>query len=267
MVRPVNVRETGEEDTTASKMTKRKTIGLAILGLAVVMLTLLPNGTFLNTSNPPAPRRLSKGDTWSYLVTYPDGETFMVNESVKDLTELNGTLTFVILRDDPQHISTEFLWITPDWREVKTFQPNIGNMNANTTVTYSPPLQLFEFPLTLGEAWLVNSSVTTVTELGRFRFHSAERLVEERVVDSVEEVSTSAGTFGCSKITVSVSGSVREVLWFDPLLAQIVRGIYFNGQEEVTQTLVAYSEAPPTSGFSLALYPINAPSMQRFRKL
>ena len=248
-------------------LTKRKGIGLLIFVLALGLVISFPlYSRTLNNSNPSRPLGLVAGDSWSYLVTYPDGETFTMTESVKGLTELNGTLAFLFLRDDPQHISTEYLWITPDWREIETFQPHIGNIGANVTVIYSPPLQLFQMPLSVGALWQVNSNMTTVTQAPNTRIQTVTQLVEEREVEDAEEISTPAGTFRCFKVTVNTNQSLSEILWFDPLLAQVVKGVYFNDQEAVTQILVTYSELPSSSSL-LALFASKRPRVRTSSKL
>ena len=183
------------------------------------------------------------GDNWAYTIIYPDGETFSLTESVIGLTELNGTKTYLFLRDDTQHISTEYLWVTTDWRELQTFQPHIGNLGANSTVTYTPPIQLLRIPLKTGDKWRVSTRVTTTTELQKSRIQTGVQLVEEREVRRIEEVSTPAGTFRAFRLDASVNHSLSEIIWFDTSLGQVVKAEYYNlEQEAVTQTLVTYSE-------------------------
>jgi hypothetical protein len=249
-------------------MKRSKTLGLAVLLLAIVIVSLIVAESFL--SNPPLPgmpRALMVGDAWIYRVTYPDGENFMVNETVTNLTELNGTEVYVLLRDDVEHISTEYQWITTDWREIQTFEPHIGNLDANATVTYSPAIELFQAPLSVGAKWLVDSNVTTLTKIRGERMQSVGQLHEAREVNAIEEVSTPAGVFRSFKVTVEANGSLSEVVWFDPALGQIVSGDYYNGLEKVTQTLVWYSESPAISSDMFALCAAGAPTLGTLRKL
>jgi hypothetical protein len=201
------------------------------------------------------PKQLRIGDSWTYQVIFPDGESYELTESVKDTVQLNGTETYLLLRDDPQHASTEYLWITPDWREIKTFQPSIGNMVANSSVTYSPPIELLQIPLRVGDKWIVNSTVTTITQLKNSKIQAITRLVEKREFEKIDEISTPAGSFRAFKVIVTMNGAPIEITWFDTSLGQIVRGEYYNGLEVVTQSLVSYSETfPATSTFTMALY-------------
>ena len=250
------------------KLAKRQRAVLSLSCIVAVVLVLsLISHIAWNLTTPSRPRSLMVGDSWTYKVIYPDGESFVLTETVKDFQELNGTKAYVIMRDDVQHIFTEYLWITPDWQEIKTFQPNIGNLNANSTVTYSPPIRLFQIPFNVGDSWLVNSSITTVTELGKSITQTISRLAEERNVNGFEEVSTPAGTFSAFKITVSINRSVSEVLWFDTSLGQVVNAEYYNDLETVTQTIVSYSEAAPATSTFLALNDEPVPWMKTSRKL
>jgi len=253
----------------SNRLAKRRKTALAFVCLVAVVLvsSLIINNIPRNSFVASRPRPLMVGDSWTYKVIYPDGETFLLSEKVEAVQELNGTKTYVILRDDAHHISTEYLWITPDWREVKTFLPSIGNLDANSTVTYSPPIRLFHIPFTVGETWLVNSSMTTVTELSKSKTQTVSLLIEVRKVVGLEDVSTPAGTFRGFKITVSVNQSVSEVSWFDTALGQVVSGEYYNDQETVSQTIVSYSEVAPVSSSFFALNEAPVSWVETSRKL
>lgn len=222
----------------------RLAISVVVILSCALILTTFPDFS-PDSFIPATPRLMAVGDNWVYSVTYPDGESFLLTESVIGLTELNGLKSFLLFRDDAQHISTEYLWITSDWREIQTFQPHIGNLQANSTVTYSPPLQLFQIPLKIGEKWQVNTSMTTITELQKSRIRTDVRLVEERDVQGMDEVSTPAGRFRAFRISTSTNHSLSETTWLDASMGQVVKAEYYNLEEEaVTQILVTYSEAP-----------------------
>lgn len=230
----------------SERSNNRRKLYIVLVIFSVLSLTIPAIYLIQNPLVPVVPRHLEVGDSWTYAVIFPDGESYELTESVKNITELNGTLSYLFFRDDAQHVSTEYIWITHDWFEIKTYQPHIGNLLANSTVTYSPPVELYRVPLRMGEKWAVNSSVTTSTHLKNSQVRSVVRLIEERRVETNDQISISAGSFHAFKITAEVNGTLTEATWFDTSLGQIVRGEYYNGKEEVTQTLVAYSENNPT---------------------
>jgi len=214
---------------------------------------------------PSTPRTLEVGDYWAYTITFPDGETYVLTESVKNITTIDGELTYLLFRDDPQHLSTEFIWITEDWREVRIYQPQIGNLEASVTVTYSPPIQLYRIPLYVGDDWIVNSTVTTLTQLENSRLQSTVQLIEERRVEAGETISTPAGSFYAFKVSASANGTLNEVTWFDTSIGQLVRGEYYNGREEVTQTLVSFWESASTANTgSVGLYALLTRAWKHF---
>jgi hypothetical protein len=249
-------------------MAKRDKVMLSTILLLALVLLLSPASYnfLLNLTVTGVPRPLRVGDEWTYKVTYPDGESYSLTESVEKLANLGGTGTYLILRDDPQHISTEYLWITTDWLETKTFQPHIGNLDANTTVTYRPGIELISIPLQVGTKWLVNSSITILTELHSSTTFSVGRLMQEREVKEVDTISTPAGTFHAFLVTVTMNQTEFETLLFDTALGQVVKAEYHNNQEVVTQTLLAYSEAARSSSAVVTSNPVAVASLKILRK-
>jgi hypothetical protein len=179
------------------------------------------------------------GDEWTYKVLFPDSKSYQLTEKVQQIFKSNGTRFYLIFRDDAHHISTQYIWITADWREIKTFKPQIGNLLVNSTDTYSPPAELFHIPFHVGDRWTVKSQVITTIESDT-RSESTRLLQEERETESIEEVSTPAGRFRSFKVTVGTNGTMSESLWFDPSLGKVVYGEFYNGSEKVTETLVAF---------------------------
>lgn len=233
--------------------------------MILLVVVILPVYVLRIPSVPSLPRQLKVGDSWTYEVIFPDGESYELTESVKDTVQLNGTEAYLLLRDDPQHASTEYLWITTDWQEVKTFQPNIGNMSTNSTVTYSPPIELLRIPLRVGDKWIVNSTMTITIQLKNSKIRTTTQLVEKRELQKIEQISTPAGSFRAFKVIVTMNGAPIEVTWFDTSLGQIVGGEYYNGPEVVTQSLVSYSEtSPATSTFSVGSYALVARGWKHF---
>ena len=110
------------------------------------------------------PRPLEVGDSWNYKIAFPDSESHQLTESVRGIIDLNGTEKSMILRDDAHHISTQYLWITLDWHELRTFTRAIGNLLANSTVTYNPPVQIFQVPFHVGDQWNVKTTMRTITK-------------------------------------------------------------------------------------------------------
>lgn len=189
-------------------------------------------------------RRLAVGDSWNYKIVFPDSESYQLTESVKGIIDLNGTETYMILRDDPHHISTQYLWITLDWHEVRTFRPAIGNLLANSTMTYKPPVQLFQIPFHVGDQWNVKSTVLTMTKLNNTTISLTALLLQVRTTSSLDTVSTPIGKFHAFKVLVMQNGTLSETLWFDTGLGQVVYGEFYNDHEKVTQILIGYNLSP-----------------------
>jgi len=189
-------------------------------------------------------RRLSVGDSWNYKVVFPDSESYQLTESVRAIIDLNGTETYMILRDDPHHISTQYLWITIDWHEVRTFTPAIGNLLANSTITYKPPVQLFQVPFHVGDQWNVKSTMLTITRLNNATISSTALVLQVRTTSSQDDVLTPLGKFHAFKVNVMQNGTLLETLWFDTGLGQVVYGEIYNDHEKVTQSLMGYKLSP-----------------------
>ena len=82
-----------------------------------------------------------------------------------------------------------------------------------------------------------------------------------------DQISISAGSFRAFKVIADVNGTPIEATWFDTSLGQIVRGEYYNDKEEVTQTLVAYSENNPAMSTFLWFICLRGPCLGTLRKL
>jgi hypothetical protein len=192
------------------------------------------------------PRRLEVGDRWDYKVLYPDSKSYEMTETVQSILPLNGSETYVILRDDAQHISTQYFWITTHWHEIKAFKPHIGNLMANSTVTYAPPIELFRLPFHSGDQWTVTCTAQTVTVIDNKTIDSTSFLEQVRETKHLEEVLTAIGQTQAFKVTVTMNGTLLESAWFSTNLGQVVYAEFYSRNEMVTQTLVGYSLAGAT---------------------
>jgi len=261
------LRNKSERIRRAGLILARRSI-VALVLLVAILATLSPLAFMWNETRSTLPRRLAAGDSWNYKVVFPDSKSYQLTVSVRDLADLNGTEAYVILYDDSQHLSTQYLWITLDWHEVKTFRPTIGNLLANSTTIYTPPVQLFQVPLHIGDKWTVNSTLHTTTEVKNTTITSTELLLEVRTTTSIDDVSTPLGKFHAFKVTVTQNGTLSEVLWFDAGLGQVVYGEYYNNNEKVTQTLTSYKLSTNiTSAAGHAFLPLTAETrlFQRYR--
>ena len=83
----------------------------------VVIVAILSVGIPLlyNFHEAAYPRQLEVGDTWNYAVVFPDSHEYMLTETVQ--TRLPND-TYLILRDDAQHLSTGYVWLTSSWYEI-----------------------------------------------------------------------------------------------------------------------------------------------------
>jgi hypothetical protein len=220
---------------------------LGMLTAGIIIATLVAALFFPQVRIQSNPRQLDLGDTWTYKVTFPDSKSYITTATVQAISKLNRTEVYVLLRDDTEHISTEYLWISFNWHQLKSFIPHIGNMEANITSTYTPPLALFRIPFHVGDEWNVNSTAVTVTSIDNESIYQSGVLNETRATESVDSISTPAGKFETFRVVVYANHTLSEVLWFSPILGQVVRGDYYNDNETVTQVLVEYGHAPQSS--------------------
>jgi hypothetical protein len=235
-------------------LARRVIICLALL--IAVFPIIYPLIIMYNRSTSALPHSLTEGDSWNYQIVFPDALGYQLSVSVRNIVDLNGIHAYVIMYDDAQHMSTQYFWITPDWCEVRTFKPRIGNLLANSTIIYSPPVQLYRLPFHIGDQWIVNSTLETITKLANTTITSTERLMEVRNTSSIEDVSTPFGQFRAFKVTVMQNGTISERLWFSTSVGQVVYGEYYNNHEKVTQTLTDYKLNTDTSGASYSFSPL-----------
>jgi hypothetical protein len=223
------------------RLLSRRNLALAIIVILVLASSVYSLLAWRNTVGL-MPRQLNVGDEWTYKVVFPDAKSYQFTEEVVKITEYNGTRAYVFFRDDSQHISTQYMWVTVDWREVRVFEPHIGNTLTNVTQTYNPPLQIFRAPLRVGEHWDVESTLYTTYEFGDTKLTSSQLILQSRRTDAIEELSVPAGAFSGVRVAVLDGNKVPlETLWFDPGLGQVVYAEYYNGPEKVSQTLVSYA--------------------------
>jgi hypothetical protein len=223
------------------RLLSRRNLALAIIVILALVSSVYSLLSWRNTVGL-MPRQLNVSDEWTYKVLFPDAKSYQFSEKVTNITEYNGTKAYVFFRDDPQHISTQYMWVTVDWREARVFKPHIGNTLTNATETYNPPLQIFRAPLRVGEQWNIESTLYTMYEFGDTKLTSSQLILQSRRTDAVEELSVPAGTFSSFKVAVLDRNKVPlETLWFDPDLGQVVYAEYYNGPEKVSQTLVSYA--------------------------
>ena len=218
----------------------RKRAGIAVLIVAIVIVSGAVFSSRLNSHV--YPRKLQVGDSWTYKVLFPDSKSYTLKETVQSITEINGTAVYLIYSDDDQHTSTNYMWLTPDWHELETYRPQIGNLQANSTTIYDPPAELFRLPFHVGDRWLVNSTMTTSTVLRGETVVDPSILQETRQTMSFERVHSMVGDYGAFKVTVLISNLPYETLWFAVDLGQLVYAEFYNSiGEKVTQTLLDYA--------------------------
>lgn len=210
--------------------------------LIITIVVILASTLFsINWFRVTYPRNLHVGDRFTYKVVFPDSNGYTSTEIVEKKLRINNTDVYVIFRDDDQHISTSYLWLTTNWYEIKSSKPHIGNLNASSTVIYEPPIELVHIPLRTGDKWEINSSVTTLTTMDNREQVTVLIFRENRETVSLELVRTPIGNFQAYKITVESSNSPFETLWFSDKLGQIVYAEFYNPVGEmVTETLTGF---------------------------
>lgn len=185
------------------------------------------------------PRPLESGDTWSYEVVFPDAHAYVLTESVQNKLS-NGT--YLIFRDDDQHLSTGYLWLTSSWYETRESQLHIGNLEASSYTTYNPPIELIHIPLHVDDEWEVSSNLTTRTVIRNQTQINVSTFRESRETSSEELIHTPAGSFKSFMINVFTGSSLFENIWFSTELGQIVSAKFYNPLgEAVTESLIGYN--------------------------
>jgi hypothetical protein len=173
---------------------------------------------------------------------------------VLDRLEINGSVTYVIFTDDDQHISTNYVWLTYAWYEIKSVRPHIGNLQASSVTIYAPPIELIHVPLRVGDSWEINSSSRTIVSFADNRTQITMSLARQtRETLRSEQIITPAGRFQAFRVGVLSSDSPFETIWFSSKLGQIVYAEFYNPLgEAVTQTLTSYTLTNASGGWTLA---------------
>ena len=212
--------------------------------LVAIAVAVLAGSLFLAVSHYQAvyPRHLQVGDRWVYNIVFPDSKGYTLTETVREQLVENGTETYVVLDDDPQHISTSYMWITSGWYEIKTSKPSIGNLVASSVTLYVPPIQLIHIPLRIGDEWEAICNATTTTYSGNKTIVSTLVIRQVRQTISLENVQTPAGNFQTFKINVLSKNSPFETLWFSSNLGQVVYAKFYNPiGEAAIETLTGFA--------------------------
>lgn len=174
--------------------------------------------------------------------------------------QINDTDTFEILRDDNQHISTSYLWITPDWHEIEVRRPSIGNLGASSEAIYAPPIEIVRIPLHVGDKWENNSTLTILTLISNSTQVNVSLVRETRQIVSKEVVRTPVGSLETYRISVESANALFEKLWFSAALGQIVYAEYYNPLgEAVTVTLTSYALSGASTNFNSTYIPASIP--------
>ena len=221
---------------------RRESIKLVFVAVAIAVLagSLLFSSVLHNQAV--YPRHLQVGDRWAYNIVFPDSNGYNLSETVQEKFVSNGTETNVVFDDDAQHISTSYVWITSDWREIKSSKLTIGNLGASSVTIYAPPIELIHIPLRIGDKWETNSNATTLTYLSNRTQASTSGVRQTRQTVSLEHVQTPVGNFQTFKISVLSQNSPFETLWFSSSLGQVVYAKFYNPLgEAVTETLTGYA--------------------------
>ena len=213
-----------------------------ILAVAVIIAVFSCGGLLFYSFHPATPRRLEVGDIWRYTVVFPDSHEYTLTETVE--AKLSND-TYLIFRDDNQQISTGYLWLTSSWYETGESKTLIGNLRANSTSTYDPPIELIHIPLRVGDEWNVESNLTIRTNVGNQTRIDQSSLHQVRETVSEGMIHTPVGYVQSFMINVTTGHSLYETLWFNIELGQIVYAKFYNPLgETVTETLAGYSLAP-----------------------
>jgi hypothetical protein len=85
------------------KQLSRRTILLLVAFVTMAVIAFFPLSGFWTNTEGTSPRRLEVGDRFAYKVLYPDSKSYQLTETVQSIIKLNGSDTYLILRDGDQH--------------------------------------------------------------------------------------------------------------------------------------------------------------------
>jgi hypothetical protein len=230
----------------------------------------------------------SLGDEWRFIVDYKGEEGILFNLTTTvtqtttqnpstnnecfELTSVGSGIVYGTNVSGPATFKFKEYYLKSDYslveinqnRTVTTDRASITNRSSSTTNTiYSPAFGINGgFPLVTGKTWIANSTATSTTDMdtdGQLSHDtSTVQSTMNFVVDRIENVATSAGTFETYVLVgTAVDGYVQEI-YYAPNVGMQVKETDYDATGNVVATMelqsysLAGSEALPVYWIALA---------------
>src|SRR5207249_8870175 len=186
----------------------------------------------------PAPV-LRQGDIWHYNLTI-EGSS---NESIRRTVRCGNTHCIV---DNEVNIGfNDTRWIVPgNWSLVREYCVGCDGSSVITNTVYTPPRQLFAFPLQPAESWWWNGTATGWTSNAGLNVNFSNPVSILRKVINETSVAVQAGSFDTFLVAeYGQNGTVLEgYSWFSLEAETSVKAVSLNSFGEVidSRELITY---------------------------
>jgi len=205
----------GERELFKLSLKRLVALSILLLFLPYAYTGGMPVKAFPHVDVPlatPAMPVLRQGDIWHYNLTI-EGSS---NESIRRTVPCGNVQC--IMRGEVNAAYNDTLWIVPgNWSLVKEYCIGCDGYNVITNTSYTPPRQLFAFPLQPAESWWWNGTASGWTlndSVTRVSFSNSVSIL--RKVINETSVIVHAGSFDTFLVAeYSQSGTVLDgYSWF-----------------------------------------------------
>src|SRR2546425_4736109 len=182
---------------------------------------------------------LRQGDIWHYYL----GIEGISNESIRRTVPCGNVRCIVSSEVNAAYNDT--LWIVPgNWSLVREYCVGCDGYNVITNTVYTPPRQLFAFPLQPAEPWWWNGTASGWTSNAGLNVNFSNPVSILRRVINETSVIVHAGSFDTFLVAeYGQSGTVLDgYLWFSLQADTSVKGVSLTSTGEVVDSreLISY---------------------------
>jgi len=242
---------------------------------------------YVKQSNKDNPEQVSKltvlsiGDVFKYSSTHDPSYMGLQLEVITDLTETvsdienvtvngnnyptwrkelsgDGVVTYANIPieftlDGYSHITTSGMDTVDSKEDITINVPLIGGIETNTEVKYDPPLEVYDFPLVIGETWESVNNVESKTTI-RYSGDYAEDTSDENVefifeALHTEQTEVSAGIFDTYVVRMQQKDSdMYELLYYSPEIGNNVRSESYDNNRELLDRIDLWEFNPGKGG-------------------
>lgn len=185
------------------------------------MFVMIPTPSYLTISSSPSHALaeqpstvpvLHAGDTWNYQYSGPEGNS---GEKIVR-SEACGSAQCVIDQEANQAWN-DTVWLSQDWALSREYYVD-HSVSYNSSTSYTPGLQLYQFPLEAGKSWWSNGTATGwyTDQNGNHTFGGPNRFSILRRVINQTTVNVPAGSFDTFLVAEYVKNGteLHEYRWF-----------------------------------------------------